>query len=105
MGKLALTLPGGFNPQGQGVPSGGMSMLETILRNTLILVFIVAVILAVIFLILGGIRWITSGGDAKGIEAARKQITYAIIGLIVTLVAFAIIVIIGQIFQTQLLGF
>lgn len=102
MDTLALSIGGTSIPVPGGVPTGGISMLETILRASLGLVFLVAAVLAVIFLILGGIRWTTSGGDAKGIEAARKQITYAIIGLIVTLIAFAIVVIVGGLFNTQL---
>lgn len=60
------------------------------------LIFIIGVILAVIFLIYGGIKWILSGGDEKGVEAARNHIIAAIIGLIIVVGAFFII---GLIFQ------
>ena len=55
------------------------------------LLFIVAAALAVIYLILGGIRWITSRGDKVGVEAARKQIVAAIIGIVVVAGAFFIL--------------
>ncbi len=60
------------------------------------LVFIIGVVIAVIFLIYGGIKWILSGGDKTAVEAARNHIIAAIIGLIIVVGAFFII---GLIFQ------
>lgn len=54
-------------------------------------------ITAVIFIIFAGIKFITSRGDAKQVEGARKTLTFAIIGLILVLSAFLIIVLIGNI--------
>lgn len=105
MTKLALSLPGGETIQPpEGVPRGGIGKLEEILQATLTLVLVAAIVLAIIFIILGGIRWVTSGGDAKGVEAARKQITYAIIGLVVALLALVIVNFVGDLFSTSLLG-
>lgn len=63
---------------------------------------IAAVIVSIIFLIWGGIRWILSGGDKAGVENARNTIIAAIIGLVISLAAFFIINIIGQILGIQL---
>ncbi len=52
---------------------------------------------AVFFIIFAGFKFLTSGGDPKQVEGARKTMTYAIIGLIVIALAFAIIQIIGDI--------
>ncbi len=60
------------------------------------LVFWVGIALTVIFLIVGGIRYITSGGSKEGTEAARNMITNAVIGFIVVIGAFAIRVIMGR---------
>lgn len=43
-----------------------------------------------IFLLIGGLRWILSGGDKAGVEAARNSITNAIIGLVIVVAAYAI---------------
>ena len=48
-------------------------------------------ILAVIMLIIGGIRYVVSGGDSKKVTDAKNTILYAIIGLIVCFLAFAIV--------------
>lgn len=57
-----------------------------------------AVLLAFIFLLVGGIRWIMSGGDKKQLETAQKTIMYALIGLVVVFLAFFIINLIGYVF-------
>lgn len=48
-------------------------------------------IIAVIMLIWGGIRYVVSGGDAKKVTDAKNTILYAIIGLIISFLAYAII--------------
>ena len=46
---------------------------------------------SVVMLIWGGLRYITSGGDSKKITDAKNTILYAIIGLIIAVLSFAII--------------
>lgn len=50
-----------------------------------------------ILLIVGGFKYITSGGDPKAVEGARSTLTYAIGGLIVILLSFLILVLIRAI--------
>lgn len=50
--------------------------------------FVIAAVLALVFLIWGGINWITSGGDADGVKSARDRIIAAIIGLIVVILSY-----------------
>jgi hypothetical protein len=57
-------------------------------RITSILLFIVGAV-AVIMLIFGGIRYIVSGGDQANVTAAKNTILYAIVGIIVALLAYA----------------
>lgn len=49
----------------------------------------------------GGIRLITSGGDAKQVEGARKIVTYAIVGLVVVLSSVAIVNFLAYITKTE----
>ena len=106
MNKLALTLNGTPIPAPSGVPTGGLSTTGSHILSTLMtLAFDVAVVLAVVFLILGGIRWVTSRGDAKAVEGARNQIVYAIVGLVIAFLALIIVTIIGRFFHIQLFGF
>jgi hypothetical protein len=48
-------------------------------------------ILAVIMIIVGGIRYTISNGDASRVKAAKDTITYAVVGLIVALLSYAIV--------------
>ena len=48
-------------------------------------------IISVIMLIYGGLRYVISGGDSKKVTDAKNTILYAIIGLIISILAFAIV--------------
>lgn len=48
-------------------------------------------IVAVIVIILGGFRYATSNGDASATKAAKDMILYAVIGLVVAILAYAIV--------------
>ena len=60
--------------------------------------FIIAALATFLYLVLGGIQWITSGGDSKKTEAAGKQITNALIGLVIVAVSWAIMKLVGTVF-------
>lgn len=75
---------------------------SSLISKLITLVLIVAVVIAVFFLIWGGIKWITSGGDKQGVESARGHIIAAIIGLVIALLAFFIINVIGGLFGISL---
>lgn len=58
------------------------------IANTLI--FLVGAV-AVIYLIIGGLRYVISNGDSKSVEAAKNTILYAIVGIVVAVIAFALV--------------
>ncbi len=78
--------------RGEGQPTELFSGNEGGLVNRIItlLLFIVGV-LSVIMLIIGGLRFVLSGGDKSKTDAAKNTILYAIIGLLVAFFAYAII--------------
>lgn len=67
-------------------------------------IMIIAALLAFLYLILGGIKWITSGGDKAGMEEARNKITHAIVGLIVVGAAWAIMTLVQNFLGVQIIG-
>lgn len=67
------------------------SSIPRIVQTVVTVLLIAAVLIALFFLIWGGIRWITSGGDKGKVEEARKHIVAAIIGLIVAFLAYFIL--------------
>jgi hypothetical protein len=68
------------------------------------MMMIIAALLAFFYLILGGIQWITSGGDKAGMEAARNKITHAIVGLIIVGAAWAIMTLVQNFLGVQIIG-
>lgn len=57
---------------------------------TNVLLFIIGAI-SVIMLIIGGIRYTTSNGDQQAVQNAKNTILYAIVGLVIAILAFAAI--------------
>lgn len=101
--NLSLKLPGydEISPPGD-IPQGGVGTVEKIIQNGITIFIIVGVIITLIFLILGGIQWITSGGDKEALQKARKRITFAVIGIVVILLALLIVNIIGGLLGVNL---
>lgn len=54
-------------------------------------VLMVVGIISVFMLIMGGLRYILSGGDSKKVTDAKNTILYAIIGLIISILSYAIV--------------
>lgn len=65
---------------------------------------VLALIMVLFYLVLGGIQWITSGGDKGKTEAARNKITSAIIGLAIVAASWAIFMIVGYVFGVNIAG-
>ena len=73
-----------------GMPSElvGVNGVFTKITNT---VLYAVGIISVIMLIYGGLRYVISGGDSKKVTDAKNTIMYAIIGLIISILAYAIV--------------
>lgn len=68
-------------------------------------ILVVAGLIFFFMLIIGGLRWILSGGDKSATESARSQITAALIGLVIIFSAWAIATFMNSIFGVDLLNF
>jgi hypothetical protein len=70
--------------------SGGTDAVATIndlIRKVINLLSVIVGIVAVIMIMVGGFRYITSGGSDTGVTSAKNTILYAIIGLIIVALA------------------
>ena len=64
---------------------------EGIFRTiTNVLLFLIGAI-SVIMLIIGGIRYTVSGGDSTAVTSAKNTILYAVVGIVVALLAYAVV--------------
>lgn len=97
--QINLNIPGEWSNR---VPKP--TSLSQIISSTIQILLIVAAVFFFIYLLIGGIRWIMSAGDKAKIEAARGQITHAIIGLLIVLGAWLINGILASLFGINLLG-
>lgn len=72
------------------------SLTDSVANVTNIMITIIGIV-SVIMLIIGGFRYVLSGGDQKGTSAAKDTILYAIIGVVVALLSYSIMnFVIGQ---------
>lgn len=103
--SLALAVPAfaqNVNPCPTGL-GGNICALSSndfgpVISKTIQILVVVAVIIAVLILIWGGIRWITSGGDKAKVESARSTIIGGIIGLVLVFLAYFIISVVANLF-------
>ena len=88
---MALTIQEGAEAaRADSMPTELIGPEGVFTRITNVVLYIVGAI-SVIMLVWGGVRYIISGGDSKKITDAKNTILYAIIGLIIAVLAFAIV--------------
>lgn len=72
------------------IPQDGASLTE-IIQSILNWIFGIIGIVAVVMIIIGGFNFMTSAGDPGKVKKGKDTILYGIIGLVVALLAFAIV--------------
>jgi hypothetical protein len=89
----------GLQPQsGTTFYALGNLTLPSIISGLIRGAMVVAAVVFFFILVIGGIRWIASGGDKAATEGARNQITAALIGLVIVFAAWAIVSLINVFF-------
>lgn len=73
------------------LPNCGKSFQGSDLSKTISFVTAVASVVCVLIIVLAGLRYITSSGNPDSLSKSKNQILYALIGLIVSISAYAII--------------
>lgn len=89
-----ITAPGGYNPT-SGDIGGSTSAIEKLISNVLVVLTVVAGIAFILYFLLGGLNWITAGGDKGKIDKAKGMMTNGAIGIIAITVSYAIVWIVG----------
>jgi len=75
-----------------------------LISSLISVVFIIAGILTFVFLVMGGIEWLTSGGDNTKTEQARNRITAALVGLAIIAASWALMQLISYFFGIDVFG-
>lgn len=81
--KAGVTATGG----GTGAPTDIGAVIKSIIN---LLLFILGAV-SVIMIVIGGFKYVVSNGDSSQTKSAKDTILYAVIGLIVALLAYAIV--------------
>ena len=66
--------------------------------------FVVGAVAAFLFIVLGGVLWITAGGDKGKVEEARERITQGMIGLAILAVSWAVALLVQRFLGLNILG-
>ncbi|MBI3443113.1 hypothetical protein HY008_00375, partial [Candidatus Woesebacteria bacterium] len=101
--KLAQINNPALSPQLQGLTAVGF--INQILPAVITLLLIAGAVLFLFMLLIGGIQWITAGGDKGAVETARSRITHALIGIFVLFSVWGGVSIIGGIVGINLTQF
>jgi hypothetical protein len=83
-GTINLQVGGAFENAAKITPSSAV-------QGVILIILVVAALVFFIMLLVGGVKYILSGGDKGKTEAARGQITAALIGLVIVFAAWAIL--------------
>ncbi len=68
----------------------GVNKTSTLLSKIVPVLLFAAGFIAIIMIVIAGLSYVTSGGDEKKIESAKNTIIYAVAGLIIAVLAYAI---------------
>jgi zinc transporter ZupT len=95
---LAQSTPQQYVCAGVGIASGNGCKnptngpdVNSVVRLIINILSVIVGVAAVIMIIIGGLKYITSGGDSAGVTSAKNTILYAIVGLIVVALAQVIV--------------
>lgn len=89
-----IVTPGGYQP-GTSI-EGSTSAIEKLISNVLVMLTVVAGMAFVLYFLLGGLNWITAGGDKGKIDKAKGMMTNGAIGMIIIALSYSIVWIVGK---------
>lgn len=79
------------NSQSNVCKGTNSNTLYNILKNIINVLLILIGIISVIMIVVGGIRYTTSAGDAGQTKSARDTVLYALVGLAIAVMSFALV--------------
>lgn len=87
---LKLAIATGTDPGSTETVNVPVVDADSLLTNGLNLAYFLAGVVAVIVIIIGGIMYSASSGDAGRVTKAKNLVLYSVVGLVVVLVAFVV---------------
>lgn len=102
-GSTGIQGVGAFQPEA-GTFADAPTQFTNLISTAVGSITIVAGLLFLAYFLIASIQWITAGGNTQQLEGARDRITNALIGLIITIAAYAILALVGSIFGIDFLN-
>jgi len=101
------TNPMTIDPSGVAGPAAELAHYSVmdLIQIFVVYAFIIAAGLSALFIFIGGVNFILSGGDDEKIKKAVNTIRYSIVGLIVTILSFTFVTIVGRIFGLDFMSY
>ncbi len=96
--SVTLAITNGWATPNQPAGLNSASDLNQIILNITNWVLGFVTILAVLFLIWGGLQYLTAAGNEEQVEKAKNTITYALLGLVVAAIAYAAVIVVVHTF-------
>lgn len=81
----------GITSAGGSCSATGSGGLTNVVKTVIRILSLIAGVAAVIMIIIGGLRYITSGGDSSSTASAKNTIIYALVGLVIVVFAQVIV--------------
>lgn len=94
--RPVLAQPAGWTHTGANPAPAEFPDLEYVFDKGLEAIFALGGLVAFVYLIVGGFKYLTAGGDEKAIMAAKQTLTWAIIGLLIVVFSFLILKTLGD---------
>src|SRR5690606_11043134 len=92
-----------FNPTAGINTSNSGDLIVKLITSVIGFLTIVAGLAFLLYFLMGGISWLTAGGERDRVEKAKNQMTSAVIGLIVVIASITIASIVGQVLGIDIL--
>jgi hypothetical protein len=74
-----------------------ISNLRDLFSNVVSVLVALAGVVLFVLIVMAGLKFITSGGDPKAVEGAKKTLTYAVGGLVVILLSYLVLLLIERV--------
>jgi len=85
-------------------PASSPSQVDNIFTMVVTFLTIVGGLTFLIYFIIGGLSWVSAGGDAKKVESAKSNMTNGAIGMIIIVASYSIIWIVGKVLGVDILN-
>lgn len=91
------------NPLVETKETDPFEFFSSFIAQLINIALVIAAIIFVFVIVVGGITWMSAGGDKQKVEAAQTHITNGLVGLLIVLALFALLALLETLFNIDIL--